>query len=135
MNLSALAIVVRGTQWPGYSGAPLPSVRLKVALAGQQMVELLNLLAAAPGWTRDAVARAVCSFDREAVVESKGRSPSSPPSTCAGPTAGSFAGLDLNALNYSAYSAQQLGSLRLRVLSTVLAAQAQQKPHLPNAGS
>ena len=57
-NLSALAIVVQGTQWPGYS-APLPSVRLKVALSAQQLVEHAALLSRMPGWSRLAV-RTLC---------------------------------------------------------------------------
>ena len=111
-TLAPLAIVVQGTQWPGYAGAPLPSVRLKVALAAQQQIELLNVLASSRGWSRAAVARAVCAAYAEAL------SPSLP---CAAPHGG-FGGLDLNALNYSAFSAQQLGGLRLRVLASVLGA-------------
>ena len=64
-KLGPLAVVVKGIQWPGYSGPPLPSPRLKVALAGQQLVELLNVLAAKPGWSRHAVARAVCAYATE----------------------------------------------------------------------
>jgi hypothetical protein len=110
-NISALAITVRGTQWAGYAGAPLPSVRLKVALAGQQLMEALNALSAAPGWSRPAVARAVCAYSLET---SSGGAP------CA-TAVGGFGGLDLNALNYSSFSTEQLSTMRLRVFSTLLA--------------
>ena len=99
---------MKGTQWQGYDGPPLPSVRLKVALAGQQLVESLNVLSAAPGWSREAVARAVCAYHE---ARGFGTTPCSLDE-------GGFGGLDLNALNYSSFSVQQLGTLRLRVLST-----------------
>ena len=57
-TLAPLAIVVQGTQWAGYAGAPLPSVRLKVALAAQQQIEMLNVLAASHGDANAALAHA-----------------------------------------------------------------------------
>ena len=55
--LAPLAIVVQGTQWAGYAGAPLPSVRLKVALAAQQQIEMLSVLAASHGDANAALAQ------------------------------------------------------------------------------
>ena len=106
---------VKGTQWSdhGYSGPPLPSPRLKVALAGQQLVELLNMLASQPGWSRHAVARAVCAYVTEVL-------PKTQQQPCA-LAVGGFEGLDLNALDYSGLSAQQLGDLRIQVIATMLA--------------
>lgn len=62
---------VRGTQWAGYSGPPLPSPRLKIALSGQQLVELLNVLSSQPGWDRHAVARAVCAYATDVLPPSQ----------------------------------------------------------------
>jgi hypothetical protein len=99
-------------------------VRLKVALASQQLVELLNVLSTSPGWSREAVARAVCSFDREQIIKESGdeegvASQRSAPSTCAAEGKGSFAGLDLNALNYSSYVATT--SIKLQCCWSLLA--------------
>lgn len=41
---------------------PLPGVRLKLLRRAQQDIEYLNLLAARPGWSRDAVRRALTPF-------------------------------------------------------------------------
>lgn len=106
---------VRGTQWTGYAGPPLPSPRLKVSLAAQQLVELLNILSSQPGWSRHAVARAVCTYATEALPSQMAQSP------CRKDSLG-FEGLDLNSMDYGGLSAKQLGNLRLRIIATILAA-------------
>ena len=106
---------MRGTQWTGYEGPPLPSPRLKVSFAGQQLVELLNILSSQPGWSRHAAARAVCAYATETLPSQMAQSP------CHKASLG-FEGLDLNSMDYSGLSAKQLGDLRLRVIETVLAA-------------
>ncbi len=111
LGFGVLSTSVKGTQWPGYVGPPLPSPRLKVALAGQQLVELLNILASKQGWSRHAVARAVCNYVTEVLPPQ--------PHPCA-LAVGGFEGLDLNNLEYSDLTSKQLGELRLRVLATVL---------------
>ena len=115
-NLSALAIVVQGTQWPGYF-APLPSVRLKVALSAQQLVEHAALLSRMPGWSRLGVARAICRWASEA--DSTGVA-----SECQASSLLGHGGLELNKLNYSAIEASQFVTLRQRLAASALLAHA-----------
>jgi len=61
INAEPLSIVYSGANVPGfglYDGA-IASVRLKLMRSGEQLIELVNLLAAQDGWSRERVAQAI----------------------------------------------------------------------------
>ena len=70
------------------------------------------MLASRPGWSRHAVARAVCGYITDVLPHAE---------PCHLPTGG-FEGLNLNSLDYGSLSSKHLGDLRLRVVATALAA-------------
>jgi hypothetical protein len=60
-NAAALSVVYSGQNIPGFGqyDGPIPSIRLKLMRQAIQIIELANLLAQQPGWSRSRVAAAI----------------------------------------------------------------------------
>jgi len=58
---NALSVVYSGSDVPGFGRyeGPIASIRMKMMRQAEQIIELLNLLSSAPGWSREKVTQAL----------------------------------------------------------------------------